>query len=100
MWIAFLPFPTGLLGNHPDQPLAVAVYGSLGAVTCLSFSAIRWHASFRGRLMTKGISDRKLHRALRLSLCFSLLYVAGLAAGLFFPSLGLFMAISARRYRL
>src|ERR1700722_11356351 len=20
MWIAFLPFPTGLLGNHPDQP--------------------------------------------------------------------------------
>ena len=24
MWIAFLPFPTGLLGNHPEQPVAVA----------------------------------------------------------------------------
>ena len=41
--------------------------------------------------MKKGISDRKLHRDLRLSLCFSLLYVGGLAAGLFFPSVGLFL---------
>jgi len=37
MWIAFLPFPTALLGNHPEQPVAVAVYGSICAVTCLSF---------------------------------------------------------------
>ena len=86
MWIAFLPFPTALLGNHPEQPVAVAVYGSLCAVTCLSFSA-----SFRGGLMKKGISDRKLHRDLRLSLCVSLLYVGGVAAGLLFPSVGLFL---------
>src|SRR6266436_4907934 len=39
MWIAFLPFPTALLGNHPEQPVAVAIYGSVCAVTCLSFSA-------------------------------------------------------------
>jgi uncharacterized membrane protein len=25
MWIAFLPFPTALLGNHPKQPVAAAV---------------------------------------------------------------------------
>ena len=37
MWIAFLPFPTGLLGNHPEQPVAVAVYGSVCAITCLLF---------------------------------------------------------------
>jgi uncharacterized membrane protein len=41
MWIAFLPFPTALPGNHPEQPVAVAVYGSVCAVTCLSFSAVR-----------------------------------------------------------
>ena len=91
MWIAFLPFPTALLGNHPEQPVAVAVYGSVCAVTCLSFSAVRWYASFRGGLMKKGISDRKLDRDLRLSLCVSLLYVGGVAAGLFFPSVGLFL---------
>jgi hypothetical protein len=34
MWIAFLPFPTGLLGNHTEQPVAVAVYRSVCAETC------------------------------------------------------------------
>jgi hypothetical protein len=41
--------------------------------------------------MKKGISDRKLDRGLRLSLCVSLLYVGGVAAELFFPSVGLFL---------
>ena len=91
MWIAFLPFPTGLLGNHPGQPVAVALYGTVCAITCLSFSAMRWYASFRGRLMKKEIGETKLRRDLRLSLCFALLYVACMAAGLFFPSLGVFL---------
>jgi uncharacterized membrane protein len=90
MWIALLPFPTGLLGNHPRQPVAVALYGSICATTCLSFSAMRWYASFRGRLMKKGISETKLRRDLRRSLFLPLLYFAGMGAGLFFPSLGLF----------
>jgi uncharacterized membrane protein len=91
MWIAFLPFPTGLLGNHTEQPVAVALYGSVCAITCLSFSAMRWYAAFPGRLMKKGMRDTKLRRELWLSLSFSLLYIAGVAAGLFFPSLGLFL---------
>ena len=90
MWIAFLPFPTALLGNHPEQPVAVAVYGSICAVTCLSFSAVRWYASFRGVLMKRN-QRQELHRDLRLSLCVSLLYGGGVAAGLFFPSVGLFL---------
>src|SRR5580700_8891125 len=60
MWIAFLPFPTALLGNHPEQPVAVAVYGSICAVTCLSFSAVRWYASFRGVLMKRN-QRQELH---------------------------------------
>ena len=92
MWIAFLPFPTALLGNHPEQPVAVAVYGSVCAVTCpFFFGCALVYASFRGGLMKKGISDRKLHRDLRLSLYVSFLYVGGVAAGLFFPSVGLFL---------
>jgi uncharacterized membrane protein len=27
MLIAFIPFPTGLLGHHPGQPVATAFYG-------------------------------------------------------------------------
>jgi len=91
MWIGFLPFPTGLLGTHPGQPVAVALYGTICAATCLSFSAMRWYASFRGRLMKKGIAETKLRRDLHRSLLLPLLYFAGIGAGLFFPSLGLFL---------
>ena len=91
MWIAFLPFPTGLLGNHSEQPVALALYGTVCAITCLSFSAMRWYASFPGGLMKKGIGETKLRRDLRLSQYASLLYVAGMAAAWFLPSLGLFL---------
>jgi hypothetical protein len=47
--------------------------------------------AFPGHLMKKGMSDAKLRRDLWLSLCFSLIYVAGVAVGLIFPSLGLFL---------
>jgi uncharacterized membrane protein len=90
MWIAFLPFPTGLLGHHPDQPVAVALYGAVCAITCLCSSVLRWYASFGGRLMKKEITETKLRRDLRVSLYSCLLYVAGMAAGFFFPWLGLF----------
>jgi uncharacterized membrane protein len=91
MWIAFLPFPTGLLGHHPDQPVAVALYGAVCAITCLSSSILRWYASFGGRLMRKEIAETKLHRDLRVSLYSCLLYLAGMTAGWFFPWLGLFL---------
>ena len=71
MWIAFLPFPTELIGNHPTQPVAVAPYGAVCAITCLSFSVMRWYASFR-RLIKNGTDETKLRRNLRLSLCFYL----------------------------
>jgi len=91
MWIAFLPFPTGLLGHHPDQPVAVALYGAVCAITCLCSSVLRWYASFGGRLMKKEIAETKLRRDLRVSLYSFLLYLAGMAAGFFVPRLGLFL---------
>jgi hypothetical protein len=33
--LAFLPFPTALLGQHPAQPIAAACYGVVGASNCL-----------------------------------------------------------------
>ena len=90
MWIALLPFPTGLLGHHPEQPIAVAFYGAICAITCVASLVMRWYASFRGHLMKKGIAETKLRRDLRLSLYSALLYLAGMAGGFFFPLLGLF----------
>jgi uncharacterized membrane protein len=91
MWIAVLPFPTALLGHHPRQPVAVALYGLVCIVTCLSFSVMRWYASFRGHLMKKEIDETKLRSELRLSLSVSVFYLASTTVGFFFPSLGLIL---------
>ena len=91
MWIALLPFPTGLLGRYPEQPVAVALYGSVCGFTSLSFAVLRWYASFRGRLMKKEIGEAKLRRDLRLAMYSCLLYLAGATAGFFFPWSGLFL---------
>jgi len=91
MWIAFLPFPTGLIGHHPEQPVAVAIYGAVCAITCTCSWALRWYASFEARLMKQEIAEAKLRRDLRLSLYSCLLYLAGMTAGFFFPWLGLFL---------
>src|SRR5260370_14062502 len=88
MWIAFLPFPTGLLGHHPDQPVAVAAYGAVCAITCLCSFVLRWYASFGGRLMKKEIAETKLRPDLRGSLYSCLLSAPGIAAGFFLPCVG------------
>ena len=81
MWIAILlPFPTGLLGHHPRQPVAILLYGAVCAIAC---TVMRWYASFRGRLMRREISDMKLRRDLRISLCFPFVYLAAAAVGFF-----------------
>ena len=88
MWIVVLPFTTGLLGHHPGQPVAIALFGVVCAVTCSSFSIMRWYA-FRGLLMKKDIGEVKLRRDLRISWSFPFLYLAATVAGFFLPPLGL-----------
>jgi TMEM175 potassium channel family protein len=89
MWIAILPFPTGLLGHHPRQPVAIVLYGAVCAIACIFFAVMRWYASFRGHLMRREISDMKLRRDWRISLCFPFVYLAAAAVGFFYPVLGL-----------
>jgi TMEM175 potassium channel family protein len=88
MWIAVLPFPTGLLGHHPRQPVAIALYGTVCAMTCVSFSMMRWYASFPGHLTKKEIDETQLRRDMRLSLCFPVLYLSAAVAGFLLPWLG------------
>jgi len=48
MFIAFLPFPTGLLGNYFENPLSVAVYAvAVAAVSGMELVGFR-HAQRRG----------------------------------------------------
>ena len=51
MFVAFLPFPTAVLGEHVGSPAAAALYAiSVGLVATAS-AACWWYASGRGRLL-------------------------------------------------
>lgn len=98
MFIAFIPFPTGLLGRHPGHPVATAFYGLVCMLTGFSFWLMRWYASLRGGLMKPEIDKAVLRRRVRISLLSPLLYLTGAVLSLALPTLGLSMYAGIAAY--
>src|SRR5215217_4536624 len=51
MVVAFVPFPTSLLGEYGDHQLPVAIYAATLAVGRLLLTAIYWHSARNDRLL-------------------------------------------------
>ena len=51
MGVAFVPFPTSLLGEYGDHQLPVAMYAATLAVGRLLLTAIHWYATRNDRLL-------------------------------------------------
>jgi uncharacterized membrane protein len=66
--IAFLPFPTAVVGAHVGDPVAEEFYfGSLLLIS-LDWSVLRWYATAGYRLVSLELSPHDLRRYLRISL--------------------------------
>jgi uncharacterized membrane protein len=63
-WLAFVPFPTALLGDYPKERIAVVCYGAVMLFAGLSFSWMRYYAFFIGRLTYTDIDRELLKRAM------------------------------------
>lgn len=50
MFVAFLPFPTALMGEYGDQQLAVVIYAGSLAATRLLLSLVWWYVSGKSHL--------------------------------------------------
>jgi uncharacterized membrane protein len=87
--IAFIPFPTGLLGHHPGQPVATAFYGLVCMFTGFSFWLMRSYASVHSGLMKPELDRGLLLRRVRISLPSPVLYLAGAMISLLYPILAL-----------
>lgn len=98
MFIAFIPFPTGLLGHHPGQPIATAFYGAVCTLTGLSFTMLRWYAFARGRLMKTDIGESELRRRVHLSLLGPTLYLGGTICSFFFPLFAMCLYVAVPAY--
>ena len=64
MFVAFLPFPTAVLGDHAGSPAAAVLYATAVLLTSVASAAYWWYASGRGGLL-RPQAGRAQVRALR-----------------------------------
>jgi uncharacterized membrane protein len=74
MFVAFLPFPTAVVGEHNGSPAAAVLYGATVVVAGAASTAYWWYASRRGRLLRPDVRRAQV-RAMR---------ARGLSAPVFF----------------
>ena len=64
MFVAFLPFPTAVLGEHVGSPAAAVLYGASVCLAGAASAAYWWYASGRGKLLRPDVGRVRI-RALR-----------------------------------
>lgn len=64
MFVAFLPFPTAVLGAHAGSPAAAVLYATSVGLASTASAAYWWYASGRGRLLRPGVGRAQV-RAMR-----------------------------------
>ena len=60
MCLAFIPFPTALIGEYPGNSTAVIFYGIVMFVTAASFGVMKWYAVEIGRLVDPQVEGQLL----------------------------------------
>ena len=64
MFVAFLPFPTAVLGAHAGSPAAAVLYATSVILVSIASLAYWWYASGSGRLLRPDVGRARV-RALR-----------------------------------
>ena len=64
MFVAFLPFPTAVLGKHSGSPAAAVLYAAAVVLAGTTSTAYWWYASGRGSLLRPDVRAAQV-RALR-----------------------------------
>lgn len=83
MCIVFLPFPTALLRQYPEQRVSVIIYAGTLVITGLVLQSLWWYATSRYRLVDRNIDPRLVQRATRRNLAAPLLYLLAIGISLF-----------------
>lgn len=88
MLAAFIPFPTGLMGEHPGDSYVVALYGTVLMLCALTFNWMRRQAR-SAALHHRDLPDDVIRAGVRKSWMAPVLYLVGTLAGLQLPIVGI-----------
>jgi uncharacterized membrane protein len=86
MAIAFLPFPTSLLGEYSREQVSVVIYAANAAVASLLLVTISWYATSGHRLVAPDLVDDEAERKQRMQgLAVPVVFVLSIGISFFSP---------------
>ena len=90
MVVAFLPFPTSLLGEYGDRQLPVAIYAATLAVGRLLLTALHWHSTRNDRLLDEPQDPATVRFFLKRGLTIPVIFLLSIAISFFSVSVAIF----------
>ena len=90
MAIAFLPFPTLLIGEFVDQQISVVFYAADAAVASLLLVGISWYARHGHRLVPEDVDDERGRLRTAQGLAVPVVFLASIVISFWSPKLALY----------
>jgi uncharacterized membrane protein len=85
LFIAFLPFPTAVLGEHTGSPAAAVLYAAAVFLTSAASAAYFWYASGRGNLLRPDVGRAHIRAMRARSLSGPVFFALTVPIAAFFP---------------
>jgi uncharacterized membrane protein len=96
LWCTFIPFPTAVLGDYPDNQVSIILYGTVMALMAASFSFMRFYLIRKSELLEDSVNLVMFRKGTYFSVLFGpAMYLTALALGFLHPYLAfiIFLAI-------
>jgi uncharacterized membrane protein len=85
MTVAFLPFPTSLLGEYGEEQVSVVIYAANAALASLLLVSISWWATAGHRLAVSSLDDEAVRRERVQGLAVPVVFGLSIALSFFSP---------------
>jgi uncharacterized membrane protein len=88
LWISFIPFPTAMIGDYPDNVFAAAFYGIIMSLMALAFSLMRIYVVRNRSILESAVNFDEFRQGTVYSIIFGpVLYIVGSCISLVHPYL-------------
>jgi len=88
LWTSFIPFPTAVMGDYPNNQTSIVLYGMVMALMAVSFTLMRMYALRKGNVLEDEVNLAAFRKGTMLSLVFGpLMYLTGIVVGFIHPYL-------------
>jgi uncharacterized membrane protein len=86
LWTSFIPFPTAVLGDYPENQTSVILYGVVMSLMALGFTLIRLYTLRHSYVLEDNVNVGQFKKGTRMSLLFGpVMYLIGVGFGFIHP---------------